>query len=326
MKADIPLSPYAAELRKSWPVSAILFTVATSFLLFISLLSLSFGDMEILMVCLTFEAIIALLCLPFIIPQVRGNMIDAKRFNEEDWNRAQLLSTQLRELAERSFSAFNQDDVIHPDSRFVPYRIEHYPSQSVRATFETSRVTLPDILLWGRDKKTDTENARGISVPNLMDMCSVIFTRDPDTGETLRVLIPSLDATKEFFLKILDKFKGVEKKRRHSELRNWNSHTSAVLNSFSLDLDMIERTLSHAQIIDGMDAKIHAGVIPEQLKVRGSLVAPGVAVATTLEFANSGELYQFFPAGFLQEVNETLGIFLEELSAPLQLEEAVGAE
>ncbi len=178
--------------------------------------------------------------------------------------------------------------------KWKPFRIEHFMSNSLRQSITAKFDGYGGGIFGGPITGSIQGNAKGISIPNLLDSSSVLFLKNKT--ETLRVLIPSPRATKELFVQALEHWlKNLPK----------DSHTQNALKSFSMDDSNLLDSISHPQFIDSLDSNCELSIDQRpDVTVRGILVQGGVALITSIETKEKQEI--FLPSGFFSAVTRKI--------------------
>ena len=217
-------------------------------------------------------------------------------------------SLQL-EKALNKFISVNVSNCPVPDKEiggsWKAFRVEHFLSNSLRAQFSGN--------FTGLFAGTIKGYLGGFSVPNLLDSSSVLFL-ESESGETLRVLIPSTQAIEEMLIKTIEGWK------EHAPI---GTHVSKVLHEFSLKDENFIGPLSHPAFLDRLDASRR---LPFKEKpsvfVRGILLQEGLSVGTAIE--SEGKQKMFFPTAFLKELSsEIASILNESIKEPKAIEAVV---
>ncbi len=223
--------------------------------------------------------------------------------NETDFNR----SLQLKEGLHRFKTAEVTDYPVTEkgiEGDWKPFRVEHFISNSLRGEIVGEIELHGNILFGGILKGTMNGSMKGLAVPNLLDASSILFLKGP--SGTLRVLLPSPRATREFLVKTLEHWL--------FELPK-NSHTYKALQEFSVADDHLLNPISNSQLVDSLDASCDT-LITERpsVGVIGKKIQDGAVFATALEVNGTRKI--FFPSGFFGELAVHVASSFKQASEP----------
>lgn len=225
--------------------------------------------------------------------------------NEADFNR----SLQLKEGLHRFKTAEVTDYPVTEkgiEGDWKPFRVEHFISNSLRGEIVGEIELHGNILFGGILRGTMNGSMKGLAVPNLLDASSILFLKGP--SGTLRVLLPSSRATREFLVKTLEHWLSEPPK---------NSHIYKALQEFSVADDLLN-PISNPQLVDSLDASCDT-LITERpsVGVIGEKIQDGVVFATALEVNGTRKI--FFPSGFFGELAVHVAPFLKQAGKPKML-------
>lgn len=223
--------------------------------------------------------------------------------NKEDYEQSLQLKKALDKFISINVSGYPVSDKKIGESWKV-FRVEHFLSDSLRAQFSGSFV--------GLFAGTIEGYFTGSSIPNLLNSSSVLFLEN-ESGETLRVLIPSTQVIKDMLVKTIEGWK---------KCVPCSTHVSKVLHEFSLKDENFISPLSHPAFLDRLDLSCK---LPFEEKpgvsVKGILLQEGLSMGTAL--SGGGKQKMFFPTTFLKELSgEVASILNESIKEPKAIDAA----
>lgn len=237
---------------------------------------------------------------PLALPRMRRNWQRERTQllleNARDYLRSQELDHFLAKFKGRTVDSFANPEPVIP-GEWRPYAVEHFLSQSIRG--ELQGVSSEGLLRGA---------VFGKVIPNLFDICTILFLQDAQ-GETLRVLLPSPEATREIY---------------RSTIRGWlghtsdDSHTRRVITQFPMTEELLIAPVQHPRVIDRLHAACQKPLAERPVvTVRGISIHDGVVLST--EMTVNGKRSTFFPSGFFRELTWNARLFIEGVVEPQTL-------
>jgi hypothetical protein len=214
---------------------------------------------------------------------IRADRIDLMKSKEIDniINRLKELSLEKMDVTEQKIGGV-----------WTPFRVERMISYSIRADIECE-TRLNGKFLFGASHGVVQGVLNGSSMPNLLETSTLIFLKNENTKQTLRVLVPNQQVITAMLERNINYI-----------LNNYQPKDSHIGNSLS-SLKLLSKSLrgrfNYIKLIDRIDSEAQNQLTSKSLiEVYGKMVQPGLVIATKLVVDLDKHI--IFPTGLLNKL------------------------
>ena len=237
----------------------------------------------------TFTTIIVWLTLPHVRKNFAKECEKLYLDNHADFLLAKNFRDILEWLPPSSPVDFQNPEPVIPGN-WRPFRVEYVIGSTIRG--DLSQIQNGNVF---------AGHIMAESCPDFLNMSTILFLVEPETGRTLRALIPNQQATQELFTGIIKNWK-----RRV----DYGTHASQAIEDCARRFSEISAATMHHDFIDRLAASCDKPLNQRPMvTVQGLELQQGVALATT--FTVNHEKAHALPSGLLGDLaTRTEKIFL----------------